>query len=407
MSQKPQDVRMKGFSARVSVREAEQAIEAHIPPRAVERIPFQAALGRSLAAPIRSDRDVPAFDKSAMDGYAVRAVDLPGTLEVVGEQMAKDRSDFVLGAGQAVRVMTGAAIPSGATAVVMVEDTTLEGSRVRIEKTSASGAHILARGEDLRRDGTVLAPPRRLRPQDISMLATVGCLEVPVFQRPRVRIVPTGNELVPIGSSPSGSEIVESNSFLLKALAERDGAEVELHPIVGDDAALLERVLQRPGADLIVVTGGSSVGKQDLGPVVLREAGSLVFHGVQVKPASPTGFGLIAGTPVLLAPGFPVASFVAWDLFGRAIVERMLGLVPRLPYALEEVRLAHAIEKPEGRVDLVRVILGEAQEGRRLASAIPGGAALLSTTTRADGFLLLPAGRARFAAGELIAAHLY
>jgi molybdopterin molybdotransferase len=404
---KTEDVRMKGFGARASVAEVLSLIAQRVQPLPSERIPFSRALGRSLAETIIPTADVPAFDKSAMDGYAVRAADLPGRLTVVGELMAKDQASASLAPQSAVRVMTGAAIVPGADAVVMVEDTRTEGSLVIIDKAVSPGTHVLRRGEDLGAGRPILRPPRRLRPQDLAMLATVSALEPAVRRRPRVRIVPTGNELVPIGTTARGSEIVESNSFMLRAMAERDGAEVEIHPIVADDAARLRRVLEAPGADLVVVTGGSSVGKQDLGPVVVREAGQLLIHGIHVKPASPTGFGFVGETAVLLAPGFPVASFVAWDLFGREIVERMLGLPPALPYPTRTAKLGKALEKPEGRTDLVRVTLRSDSEGAAVLTPIPGGAALLSTTTAADGFVLLPAGRARFEAGEVLLVHLY
>lgn len=404
---KTPDVRMKGFGARASVAEVLALIAQRIQPLPSERVPFARALGRSLAETIVPSIDVPAFDKSAMDGYAVRAADLPGRLTVVGELMAKDQAPASLAPQTAVRVMTGAAIVPGADTVVMVEDTRLEGSLVVIDQRVPAGTHVLRRGEDLGAGRPILTPPRRLRPQDLAMLATVSALEPAVRRRPRVRIVPTGNELVPVGTTARGSEIVESNSFMLRAMAERDGAECEIHPIVTDDAVRLRRVLEAPGADLVVITGGSSVGKQDLGPVVVREAGQLLVHGIHVKPASPTGFGFVGQTAVLLAPGFPVASFVAWDLFGREILDRMLGLPPRLPYATQLAKLGQALEKPEGRTDVVRVTLSAGSGGEAVLRPIPGGAALLSTTTAADGFVLLPAGRARFEGGEALLVHLY
>lgn len=397
------DVRMKGFAKRASVAEAEALIAARTTPLGAERVPFVRALGRVLAETIVADRDVPPHPKSAMDGYAVRSQDLPGRLRVVAEQMAADAAPRVLGPGEAVRTMTGARVTPGADVVVMVEQTQADGDHVRIDATFPPGTHVLAQGEDLARGQPVLTAGRRLRPQDVSMLVTVGALEVSVRRRPRVRFVPTGNELVPAGSPAHGSAVVESNSYMLAALAERDGAEVELHPIVRDDEAAIARAIQAPGADLVVLTGGSSVGKQDLGPVVVRQLGELPIHGLHVRPASPTGLGYLPGGPaVLLAPGFPVASMVAWDLFGRAIVQRLLGLEPALPYARAHGVLAHAYDKPAPRLDLARVVL----DGERV-EVLPGGAALLSTTTRADGFVLFPAGEAHFDAGTSHVVYLY
>jgi molybdopterin molybdotransferase len=394
------DVRMKGFRARTPVAEVEALIDARVAALGVERVPFHLALGRVLAEDVRADRDVPGFDKSAMDGYAVRAADLPGRLRVVGELMAADRHDGVLGAGEAIRIMTGARIPAGADCVVMVEDTRLDGEVVIIEAGAAAGQHVLCRGEDLREGAPILSAGRRLRPQDVSMLVMVGALEVEVRRRPHVRIVPTGSELVRVGERREG--IVESNSFMLAALAERDGATAECHPIVRDDVELLRRALQAPGADLVVMTGGSSVGKEDLGPVVLRELGEVPVHGVHVKPASPTALGFLGSTPVLLAPGYPVAALVAWDLFGRRLVQRLAGAPARLPYSRTRGTLAGAITKPAGRVELVRVVI---EDGR--VTPLAGGAALLSTAVRADGFVLAEVGVAELAAGTEVDVHLY
>ena len=401
------DVRMKGFTKRTSVTDAWALIEARVGPLGSERVPFRSALGRILAEDVTADRNVPPHPRSAMDGYAVRSADLPGTLEVLGELMAAEVFEGTLGRGQAMRIMTGAKVPDGADCVVMVEDTRAEEDRVVIDGAAAPGQHILQTGEDLREGKVVLARGRRLRPQDLSMLVTVSALEVLVRRRPRVRIIPTGTELVRAGVRPTGSQVVESNSHMLEALALRDGAEVAVHPIVSDDRELLARALQEPGADVVVVTGGSSVGLEDYAPVVVRELGELPIHGIAVKPASPTAIGFLGRTAVVLAPGFPVASFVAWDLFVRPILQRLAGAPVRLPYEKTRVRLTQPYEKPPQRVDVARVVLHPSSDGPALASVLPGGAALLSTVTRADAFLLLEAGTGRFEAGTELDAHLY
>jgi molybdopterin molybdotransferase len=391
---------MKGFARRSRVSEARALIESRIAPIDGERIPFRSALGRVLAEPIIPRVNVPPHPKSAMDGYAVRSADVPGTLRVAGEIKAAEAFGRPIEPGEAVRIMTGARVPDGADAVVMVEDTTLDGDRVTIG-SAAAGQHVLQTGEDLRAGTALMSAGRRLRPQDVSMLVTVGHLEVLVKRRPRVRIVPTGSELVAAGVTPSGSEVVESNSFMLAALAERDGAEAILHPIVRDDMAILERALLEPGADVVVMTGGSSVGREDFGPVVMRRIGELPIHGIDVKPASPTAIGFLGATPVVLAPGYPVASYVAWDLFVTPILHRMLDLPIHLPYPRARAELAKAIEKPPSRTMVVRVRI----EGGR-AVPIPGGAALLSTLTSADGFVLAAEGES-LEAGRDVEVYLY
>ena len=305
------DVRMKGFKSRASVIEARTLICERTAPLGLERVPFRTAGGRILAEDVVADRNVPPHDRSAMDGYAVRAEDVLAatdsavTLKVIGEIKAAEQLEKRVAAGEAVRVMTGAKIPDGASAVIMVEDTEDGGDTVVIKRSASDGQHILKTGEDLMANKPVLSAGRTLRPQDISMLVTVGALEVAVQRKPRVRIVPTGTELVRAGQKPTGSEVVESNSFLLEGLALRDGADPVLHPIVQDDRETLTRVLTEPGADLIVVTGGSSVGKEDYAPVIVRELGELPIHGVHVKPASPTGIGFIQGRPGRARAGLP------------------------------------------------------------------------------------------------------
>jgi molybdopterin molybdotransferase len=397
------DVRMKGFAKRSRVSEAHALIEQRVQQLGVERVPFSSAFDRVLAEDVLANRNVPEHPKSAMDGYAVRAADLPGTLEVIGEIKAAEQLGKVVGEKQAVRIMTGAKVPDGADTVVMAEDSRLEGDRVTIAIAPQAGQHILRTGEDLEAGKPVLTAGRRLRPQDVSMLVTVDALEVAVRRRPRVRIVPTGTELVRAGTRATGSEVVESNSFMLQGLAVRDGAEPILHPIVRDDPALLERALREPGADVIVMTGGSSVGKEDFGPVVMRRIGELPIHGVHAKPASPTGIGFLGSTAVVLAPGYPVASYVAWDLFVRPIVQRLLGVPMHWPYARTKARLAKPFKKPEEQTMIVRVVLGD--DG--VATALPGGAALLSTITRAAGFVLAPEGVGEIAAGAEVDVHLY
>jgi molybdopterin molybdotransferase len=396
------DVRMKGFAKRARVSEAHALIASRVGPIGLERVPFSSALHRVLAEDVVADKNVPEHPKSAMDGYAVRARDLPGTLQVIGEIKAAEQFVATIGEKQAVRIMTGARVPEGADAVVMVEDTKLDGDKVTIASAGSVGQHILHTGEDLSAGKAVLHAGRILRPQDISMLVTVDALEVAVRRKPRVRIVPTGTELVRVGTRASGSEVVESNSFMIHGLALRDGAEPIVHPIIRDDMELLKRAFLEPGADVIVMTGGSSVGKEDFGPVVMRQIGELPIHGMHARPASPTGIGFLGSTAVVLAPGYPVASYVAWDLFVRPIVQRMLGVAVAWPYARTRARLAKAFKKADEMTMIVRVVLKDGT-----ATALPGGAALLSTVTRADGFVLVGEGVTEIPAGADVEVFLY
>jgi molybdopterin molybdotransferase len=399
------DVRMKGFGKRASVAAVQALIAERVRPLGMERLPFRAALGRVLAEDIVSDRNIPPHPRSAMDGYAVRSSDLPGKLRIAGELLAADAWKGTLKTGEAIRIMTGAKIPDGADQVVMVEETKPSGDAVEIAATQPKpGQHILETGADLKIGQSVLHKGRRLRPEDLAMMVSLGVLEVSVMRRPRVRIMPTGSELVRAGRA-QGSGVIESNSFMLEGLALRDGAEPIPHPIVPDDLEILRRAMRETGADVLVLTGGTSVGQEDYPPIVLREIGELWLHGVDVKPASPSGLGFIPETQtmVVLAPGYPVAAYVAWDLFVRPIVQAMEGAEVKLPYRTVRARLEKEYRKPASRIEVARVVLGASNE----ASVLPGGAAILSTITRADGFIVFPEGRDHFEAKSEVEVHLY
>ena len=401
------DVRMRGFQSRSSLAEVERIIDTRVQVLEAERIHFKKAADRVLREDILATKNIPPHQKSAMDGYAVRAEEGKAPRQVVGEVKAAEDFSRALKTGEAVRIMTGAKVPEGADSVVMVEKTVLEDNVVSLKESTRPGENVFRIGEDLEQGQPVLSAGRRLRPQDLAMLVNVDTLEIPVSRRPRVTIVPTGTELVPVGQKPGPTELTESNSYMLGELAKRDGAEVTLHPIVRDDLDGLGKVLARQDADLIVVTGGSSVGQEDYAPVAVRKLGELPVHGVHLKPASPSGVGFIDNRVVVLAPGYPVASYVAWDFFCRRILCRMQGFEPTLPYATTAVRLATPVKKPEGRTEVRRVTFAGGEDGQKMAQLLPGGAALLSTLTKADGFVVLPAGRGEFAAGEETAAYQF
>lgn len=399
-----EEVRLKGFGRRAALGRVLEWIRDTVTPLGLERVPFRESLGRVLANDIRSTRDVPSFRRSAMDGYAVRTADLPGSLTVVGDLTAAEIADRPLAAEQAFRVMTGARIPDGADAVVMIEKTRVQGERIIIDDPSPVGKHILRVGEDIAVDQTVLARGRRLRPADIAMLVQAGVLEAVVRRRPRVLILPTGTELRETGRQATGSAVVESNSFMLAGLAERDGAQPILHPIVGDDPTLIRALMADAGADVIVVTGGSSVGKEDFAPVVANELGEVAFHGIALKPGSTTGLGRIGDTWVVLGPGYPVAAHVAWDLVARPLIAALLGTDARWPYRTETKKMAEPYPKREGRTEVVRVLVDP--DGAHVR-VLPGGSAILSTLTEAYGFLCLPDEQGALQPGDPVVVNLF
>lgn len=404
------DVRMRGFERRASFEEARRVALDGLPRLGDETVPLAAAAGRLLAESLASDVDVPSFRRSAMDGYAVRAEDTfgaslydPVRLALVGESMPGGGDAPRVGARQCVRIMTGAAVPDGADAVLPAEHARESGGEVLADDVVTPGKNVGAVGEDVREGVLLLAKGRRLRPQDAGLLASVGRDAVRVVRRPRVRIVVSGNELLAPGVMPSGHSIGDSNTPMLRALIERDGAEVEREFRLRDDERAMREALAAPGADVILTAGGTSVGREDHVPHLVRELGELVIHGVAMRPASPTGIGRIGAAKVFLLPGNPVSCLAAYDLLAAPALRRLAGGNEE-PYSCAMFRLRGPIVSQVGRVDYVRVHEVESDLVEALAV---GGASILSSTTRADGFVLVEAASEGFADGSLVLVSRY
>ena len=374
-----------------------------------ETVSLHDAAGRVLSRAVTSTVDVPSFDRSMMDGFAVRAADTMGAsaynrlaMGVIGQSMPGVPFDGQVGPGNAVRIMTGAPMPGGANAVLPVEVIEIQGDRILAQADVSPGKHVGRIGEDIRRGTTVLPEHRVLRPQDIGVLASIGCGQVPVVRRPRVRIVVTGNELLPAGSRPEGCRIADSNGPMLAAMIARDGGTVINPGIVGDTPeAILDAM--RTEADVVLVSGGSSVGQEDHAPMLLREHGRLAIHGIAMRPSSPSGMGTIAGRLVFLLPGNPVSCLCAYDFFAGRAIRLLGGRSPDWPYRQVVVPLLRKIVSTVGRLDYMRVRL---DDGQAEPLAI-GGASALSSTTRADGFVLVPADSEGYPPGSEVEMYLY
>jgi molybdopterin molybdotransferase len=369
------------------------------------------ATGRVLAAPIVSAVDVPGFDRATMDGYAVVASSTEGAgaysrlpLTVIGDSMPGRAFEGAMASGQAVRVMTGAPIPRGADAVLPAEFVDVEPGTSAIAALEAvsPGKNIGRTGEDIVRGTPLLDSGRMLRPQDVGVISSIGIREVEVVRRPRVRLVITGNELLPAGTPPHGVHIADANGPMLAALAARDGGVVEAGGLVRDEPEAITAALLAD-VDVVIVSGGSSVGVEDLAPGLVAQHGELAVHGIAMRPSSPTGMGRIGHRLVFLLPGNPVSSLCAYDFFaGRAI--RMLGgRTPEWPYRLIRGRLTRKISSPIGRLDYARVTISDGFVDP-LAVA---GASILSSTTRADGFVIVGDDSEGFPAGADVDVWLY
>ncbi len=406
----PADVRMRGFAARTEVTTAVAWIDAHARALPAERVPLERAAARVLAAPVMAPMDVPAFDRCAMDGFAVQAAQTEGAgdynpvgFDVLGDAWPGQPFGGRIGPGQAVRVMTGAPLPEGADTVVPAEYARIDAARVELVQAGAPGRHVGRTGEDIRRGACVLPAGRRLRPQDLGVVASLGLAAVEVIAAPRVRILVTGNEIDAPGTPASPHRIFDANTPMLAALVERDGGTIESMLRLRDDAEALRAALVAPGADVVLVSGGSSVGAEDHAPRLLAQAGELAVHGVAMRPSSPAGFGRIGRTLVFLLPGNPVSCLCAYDFFAGRAIRLLGGRSADWPYPTLEASVARKIVSAVGRVDYCRVRLTEAGVEPLAVS----GASILSSTTRADGFVVVPAASEGMAPGTRVTVYCY
>jgi molybdopterin molybdotransferase len=292
-----------------------------------ETIPLEEAQGRRLAEALTADRDYPALRRSLRDGFAVRALDVPGTLRARGELRAGEQSGTALEAGEAIEIMTGAPVPPGADAVVMVEHVVRENGRIRIERAAEPGQFINEQGAESRAGSELIPKGTRIDASHVAALAMTGHSSVTVFQRPRVAILATGDEIVQLAQPAEAHQIRNSNSYMLAALVRTTGGEPAILPVARDTRKALEPLLARGlEHDMLIVSGGVSAGKYDLVKPALRELGALFyFERVRIQPGQPAAFGTRAGKPVFGLPGNPGSSLITFQLFARAALEVLSG----------------------------------------------------------------------------------
>jgi molybdopterin molybdotransferase len=400
---------MQGFARRHTVKAALAWLDAQLHPLDNEEVSLRDATGRVLAAPVVSEIDVPGFDRATMDGYAVVADSTEGAtpynrvaLKVVGDAMPGLPFTRTLARGEAVRIMTGAPMPAGSDAVLPAEFVEAGPPDIFAISTVSPSKNIGQRGEDIVRGTTLLDVGRALRPQDLGVISSIGLACACVVRRPHVRLVITGNELLPSGSRPRDFQITDANGPMLTALAERDGAIVDFPGLVRDDAEAIRAALHAD-ADVVIVSGGSSVGIEDLAPSLVAEDGELAVHGVAMRPSSPTGMGRIGERLIFLLPGNPVSALCAYDFFAGRAIRALGGRSREWPYRLVRGTLTRKISSPIGRLDYARVKV----EHGRVEPLSVAGASVLSSTTRADGFVIVDDDSEGFAAGSDVDVWLY
>ncbi len=421
---------MLGRSGVVSSADALKILYEHLvlPDLPQEEIFISAALGRILAEAIFSPVDLPEFDRSTMDGYAVRSVDTfgaaesrPALLAVVGDILMGTLPDRAITKGETMKIATGGALPDGADAVVMFEQTQpINTASIEVVKPVAPFENVVQRGDDIRKGEVILSRRHRIRPQDMSALASVGITRINVLKRPRIAIISTGNEIVPADSVPGPGQIRDSNSYNLEGLIYQAGGLPVKKGIIRDEYALLRETLGAAISDseLVLMTGGSSVGTADLTARVINDAGQpgVLVHGVSLKPGKPLVVGLVGSlhghVPVFGLPGHPAAVSICFEVFVKPLLARMSGEIPNP--ALEEVpvfrtvkaRLARSIASSPGREDHVRVTLEKREDGL-WARPVFGASGLISTLVKAVGTVVIPINKIGIETGEEVEVRLF
>lgn len=392
------------------VNDAVQIILAQAVPLPPENVALADALGRVLAQDIVADGDLPPFQRAQMDGYAVRAADVaqvPARLRLVGEAAAGRGWHHILEPGQAVRIMTGAPVPDGADSVQKVEVTreTGDGAFVEIDEATRPGQFIVARASEIRAGQTVLQRGTIINAAQMAALAAFGYARVSVGRRPRVALLATGSELVPVGVTPAPDQIRDSNTYSLAAYATLAGAIVERLPLAGDDPQLLQETIAAAAAraDALVISGGVSMGLYDFTKTALRALGAeIFFERVSLRPGKPTVFARLGPTLIFGLPGNPVSVSVTFNLFARTALRALQGMTDAAP-ATHSAILARNLKGAAERASYLPAALHTDEAGRLLAEPLKwGGSSDFVAFTRAGALIIVPAGVSFYEAGQVV-----
>jgi molybdopterin molybdotransferase len=379
------------------------------PVTAVERLSIRAALGRVLAEEVISPVNVPQHDNSAMDGYAVRFDDLrqdgEATLKVIGTAFAGKPFAGSVSPGQAVRIMTGAVIPKGADTVIQQERAKASGDKVAVAPVTKKGTNTRSAGEDLRQGEPALKRGQPLRPAEIGLLASLGIGEISVYRKLRVAFFSTGDELVPVGSPLGAGQIYDSNRYTLYGMLTRLGCDVLDMGVIHDDPEAVQRAFDEAAqsADVVITSGGVSVGEADYVKQILDRLGEVLFWKIAMKPGRPLAYGRIGRAHFFGLPGNPVAVMVTFYQFVRDALLYLQGQLTVAPLPSLKVTCTSAIKKAPGRTEFQRGILTRAADGQWTVRATGDqGSGILSSMSQADCFIVLPTEMGNLPAGAVV-----
>jgi molybdopterin molybdotransferase len=375
----------------------------------VDRVHVSEALGRVVAESVVAPIDLPPFDRSAMDGYAVKASDTFGASQFEPRLLKLTEKDTV-NEGEAKQAWTGGLLPKGADAVVMLERTRKVENGIAVLAAVTPGENVSKRGEDIREGEVVVKAGVRLLPQHLGLLAGLGITHVNVAKKPKVALLSTGNELVELGQKTEPNQVVNVNELILSAMCKQLGAEPVSLGIARDD---LNEICSRIAeglrkADVVVTTGGTSVGYADLVPIAVNKLGNpgVIVHGVAMRPAMPTALAIVQGKPVFVLSGYPVAAMFGFEVFVRPTILKLLGVEDE-PRPMLRARLTRRVASALGRRVYLRVYVFQ-REGEFFAKPIrTRGSGVLTTMTKANGYVVIPEDREGLEEGEPVVVHLF
>ena len=363
----------------------------------IENVPLNNASFRVLAKDIVSQSDIPSFDKASMDGFAIKSADTkkatkknPVFLKIIGKIFAGERKKNSIKSSESLAIATGSPLPIGADAVIMLEDVVKNKDKIKIIKKVKKQENLALRGEEIRKNQLILKRGTWLTPQDVGLIASIGSNKVPVFKQPTVGILATGDELTKPGTNLKEGKIFESNRIVIAEFVKQIGGKAHDLGICKDDKKLIEKKLKKGlQNDLLVITGGSSVGEKDFVPKILESLGNpgIIVKGVAMKPGSPVTLGMIRKTPIIVCPGFPVSSFFAFFLFGTAILKRMLD-TKGPPLAQIQAKMEYRVKTQHNVTNFVRVKIRKTKDDYFAKPISTADSRLLITLTGSDGVII-------------------
>jgi molybdopterin molybdotransferase len=404
-------VRLKGFQKLTAIDEALRTFFDQLEIEKLRKVtvPVHQALNRVLAEDVIAEENLPRFDRSAVDGYAVRAKNTFEASQFKSKTLRVTYGNEV-GEKQAKQVWTGTPLPEGANAAIMLEKTRRVNDKIEVWVPVTPGENVSKKGEDVSKGGIAVKAATRLKPQHLGLIAALGITEVDIVDKPKISVLATGNELIEIGNKPEENQVFEVNRLILSALCQELGAEPYDLGIAKDDVneivKKLKLALKR--TDAVITTGGTSVGASDLVPTAVNSIGNpgVIVHGIAMRPAMPTALAIADRKPIIILSGNPVASMIGFEVFARPLICKMLGLKQEFRPVVSGT-ITRRVSTPLGRRSFVRVHVLHRGEDFLAEPVSILGSGVISTVTRANGYVIVPENREGLEEGELVKVHIF